>query len=216
MYTTIAEEVQEAYTLFTPTDLDNPEFRDLPSRVSEILLASKRDIVLSLSHIDTVLSSHLSVFVQLYQLLQARKQRCVSVDACEAINDSLEMTQLTTLLTVFPTLQEYLASQATPEYTGLSKLDFSWSLESASVDKATVHCVGYVVHGVKMQELQSRIANYHDIAFNFARVGYIDTQSLLWLGNFANTHRVVVRGANASIKELFLQNGIQGKVAYEA
>jgi anti-anti-sigma factor len=216
MYLSISQEVRDGYTLFIPTDLDSSEFRDLPSRVADILLDSKRDIVLSLVHIDTVLSSHLSVFVQLYQLLQARKQRFVIVDACEAIADILEMTQLTTLLTIFPTVQAYEASAPPRDRQDTqAKLDFSWKVAETDEDKLMVECVGYVVHGAKMQELRKVIAKAHEVVFDLSQAGYMDTQTLLWLGEFAGSHRVSVKGANPSIKELFLQNGLQGKVIYE-
>jgi anti-anti-sigma factor len=216
MYQTIAEEKHESYTLFTPTDLDSPEFRDLPSLVSDILLESKRDIVLSLAHIDTVLSSHLSVLVQLYQLLQARKQRFVVVEACEAITDILEMTQLTTLLTVFPSLDDYLRGLPPEQQTtGPAKLDFSWRTLLSEDDSIVVSCSGYVVHGSKMQALKDTLIKMHDITFDLTGTSYIDMQSLLWLGELAGMRRVTVRGAGAAIKELFLQNGLQGKVIYE-
>jgi anti-anti-sigma factor len=215
MYRTIEEQEHESYTLFTPTDLDSPEFRDLPSLVSDLLLASKRDIVLSLSHIDTVLSSHLSVLVQLYQLLRASKQRFVIVNACEAVTDILEMTQLSTLLTLFPTLDDYLASLPPQPPTPPPRLDFTWQSRSLAPDHIEIDCRGYLVHGAQMQAVKEAVAGKHDISFKFARVSYIDMQTLLWLDELAGQHRVTIHGASEALKELFLQNGMQGKFIYE-
>lgn len=209
-------EIRDNYTFFAPQELDPLALDDLPAYVESLLGQKKQDLVLSLAHIDTVFSMHLTAFVQLYRLLKGFNQRFIIVDISPAVLNVLQMTQLESLLPLFLTLQDYLDSiqkSSVPVNGPGSELGFTYTLVTQG-EKISVKCQGYMAFGEKVRTMQKDVESFASIEFDFSAVGYIDTRVLILIGDLASRHTVGIRGASDVIRELFQQHRLQARVTY--
>lgn len=209
-------EIRDGYTYFAPQELDPLALDDLPAYVESLLAQKKQDLVLSLIHIETVFSMHLTAFVQLYRLLKGFNQRFIIVDISPAVLNVLQMTQLESLLPLFLTLQDYLDSvqkTAADAAPASDELGFEYAVVPQG-DKALVKCSGYMAFGEKIRLLQKELVSFSRIEFDFTGVGYVDTRVLLMLGDLTARHTVEIRGASDVIRELFQQHRLQSRISY--
>lgn len=207
-------QVCDTYTLVTPTVLGPSELDHLPAFVEDLLLQKKQDVVMSLANIDTVFSSHLTAFVQVYRLLKSFNLRFMIADISPAVLNVMQMTQLDSLLPLFLSLEDYtasLGSQSKSETTG--SLDFKYSIQDkgASIE---VKCNGYMAFGDQVRKMQSEISGKQSVVIDLAEVGYMDTRVLIMIADLASKSKVSVQGASNVIRELFEQHRLQGKVTF--
>lgn len=208
-------DVRDGYTFFAPAELDPTALDGLPAFVENLLMQKKQDLVLSLAHIDTVFSMHLTAFVQLYRLLKGFNQRFIIVDISPAVLNVMQMTQLESLLPLFLTLQDYLDSvqKKAPDDSTAAELGFEYKC-SVDGERIRVECKGYMAFGEKIRHLQSEVGRYSRILFDLSGVGYVDTRVLILIGDLASHHTVEIVGASNVIRELFQQHRLQGRVSY--
>lgn len=207
-------EIREGYTFFAPAELDPAALDGLPAYVEGLLMQKKQDLVLSLVHIDTVFSMHLTAFVQLYRLLKSFNQRFIIVDISPAVLNVMQMTQLESLLPLFLTHQDFLDSlqkKSADAPAGDAAFDYVLQAEG---DRVTVFCKGYMAFGERVRHLQTELASFARITLDLAGVGFVDTRVLLLIGDLASRHAIEVRGASNVIRELFQQHRLQSKVSY--
>jgi len=214
---TYKAEVRDGYTFFIPEELDPAALDSLPSYIEGLLMQKKQDLVLSLAHIHTVFSMHLTAFVQLYRLLKGFNQRFIIVDISPSVLNVMQMTQLESLLPLFLTLQDYLDSiqkKSSEDAQPTAELGFEYSL-SPEGERVVVTCQGYMAFGEKIRSLQGEVEKYKRILFDFSGVGYVDTRVLILIGDLASRHTIEVRSASNVIRELFQQHRLQSKVSFQ-
>lgn len=208
-------EIFDGFTLVTPRALGPAELDHLPSFVEDLLLQKKQDIVMSLAYIQTVFSSHLTAFVQVYRLLKSFNLRLIVVDISPAVLNVLQMTQLDSLLPLFLSLQDFRESMASNSTIPScdAALDFTFALdESAGV--AVARCKGYMAFGDSVRELQSALAGKPKIRLILSDVGYMDTRVLIMVSDLATRSEIEIQGASAVIRELFEQHRLLNKVTF--
>ena len=204
----------DSYTLITPKALGPLELDHLPAFVEDLLLQKKQDVVMILGSIDTVFSSHLTAFVQVYRLLKSFNLRFIIVDISPAVLNVMQMTQLDSLLPLFLTLEDFRSaqqSQAKPEMKG--RLDFSYVLTPVA-DGIVVKCLGYMAFGDQVRKLQSEISSKPKLTLDISEVGYMDTRVLIMISDLASKSTVEIQGASNVIRELFDQHRLQAKVKF--
>ena len=208
-------EICEGYTLLSPKVLGPNELDHLPSFVEELLLQRKQDIVLNLGSIETVFSSHLTAFVQVYRLLKSFNLKFILAEISPAVLNVMQMTQLDSLLPIFLSLNDFRESrtQSEPVAFAQSELDFSYTIEK-SVTQSTATCKGYMAFGEKVRDLQLQLAGGASIRFDLTEVGYLDTRVLIMIADLASRASVEISGASNVIRELFEQHRLQGKVQF--
>jgi len=208
-------EICEGYTLLTPKLLGPSELDHLPSFVEELLLQRKQDIVLSLGAIETVFSSHLTAFVQVYRLLKSFNLKFILVDISPAVLNVMQMTQLDSLLPLFLSLRDFRESraQAIPAETSADILDFNYTVEQTP-GQALAVCKGYMAFGDKVRDLQLQLVGIPIVHFDMTEVGYLDTRVLIMLADLATRSTVKISGASNVIRELFEQHRLQSKVQF--
>lgn len=209
-------EIREGYTFFAPAELDPAALDGLPAYVEGLLMQKKQDLVLSLAHIDTVFSMHLTAFVQLYRLLKSFNQRFIIVDISPAVLNVMQMTQLESLLPLFLTHQDFMDSlqkKSPSDSLPAGEAAFDYALQ-AEGERVTVLCKGYMAFGERVRHLQTELAPFARITLDLAGVGFVDTRVLLLIGDLASRHAIEVRGASNVIRELFQQHRLQSKVSY--
>jgi anti-anti-sigma factor len=208
-------DIRDGYTLLSPKDLDPSVLDGLLACAEKLLKEKKQDLVLSLEHIDTVFSTHLTAFVQLYRMLKNNNQRFIMVNISAPILNVMQMTQLESLFPIYLTLQDYLASvQKTESETAKNEMDFTYQI-NPNGDRAVAVCKGYIAFGDKIRKMQIELQKYTEIILDLSDTGYMDTQALALIGEFATGHKIVIRGASSAIRELFRQHHLQGKISYE-
>lgn len=206
-------EIFDGFSLVTPKLLGPGELDRLPAFVEDLLLQKKQDVVLSLVHIQTVFSSHLTAFVQVYRLMKSFNLRLIVVDISPAVLNVLQMTQLDSLLPLFLSIQDYKDSLGTVAGASPkeSHLDFTFTIQESD-GVAVARCKGYMAFGDSVRDLQSALNGHPKIRLDLSAVGYMDTRVLIMVADFANKAELEVVGASAVIRELFEQHRLLGKI----
>ncbi|NLB63952.1 MAG: STAS domain-containing protein [Fibrobacter sp.] len=210
-----AFQIKENYTLLQPKTLGPEEIDYLPAQVKDVLVSKKQNIIFSLKYIDTIFSSHLTTFVQIYRLLQSFNLQLIITDLSPAVLNVLQMTQLDSLLALHLTLQDFEDSLAQEnKVESKSKdLDFSYEIKEEG-GKASVICEGYMAFGQKIRSLQKELKDCSKISFDLTKVGYMDTRVLIMLSSLANQTEVEIVGASNVIVELFEQHRLKDKIIF--
>ncbi|GEM_PF-3241715 len=210
--------IQEGFTIVTPSQLGPAELDHLPAYVENLLLQQNQEVVLSLASIETVFSSHLTAFVQVYRLLKSFHLRFVVVDISPAVLNVMQMTQLDSLLPLFLSLDDYLESRkpnkSDPQNPSVAgKLDFQY-LTSKEGETLVVTCNGYMSFGPKVRDMQKELDHAHHVALDLSAVGYMDTRVLILVADLARHKSVEIRGASNVLRELFEEHRLDDKVRF--
>ncbi len=210
--------IQEGFTIVTPSQLGPAELDHLPAYVENLLLQQNQEVVLSLASIETVFSSHLTAFVQVYRLLKSFHLRFVVVDISPAVLNVMQMTQLDSLLPLFLSLDDYLESRkpnkSDPQNpSAIGKLDFHYST-SKEGENLVVTCNGYMSFGAKVRDMQKELDHAHHVALDLSAVGYMDTRVLILVADLARHKSVEIRGASNVLRELFEEHRLDDKVRF--
>jgi len=207
-------EICDGFTLLTPKVLGPNELDHLSGYVEELLVQKKQELVLCLVNVETVFSSHLTAFVQVYRLLKSFNLRFIIADISPAVLNVMQMTQLDSLLPLFLTIQDYKDAVALKaEDSASPALDFTYSLQSKD-GAVQVECRGYMSFGENVRKLQSELLDKSNIRIDLSQVGYMDTRVLIMLADLASRSVIEVVGASNVIRELFEQHRIQNKVKF--
>lgn len=208
-------EIKDGYTLLQPKVLGPEELDRLPSQVEDLLLQKKQDVVLSLRFVDTVFSSHLTAFVQIYRLMQSFNLRLIVADISPSVLNVMQMTQLDSLLPIHLSLQDFEESFASrsASNSGARQLKFSYEVKEQSGMILAI-CKGYMSFGAESRALQTELAGKQSIRFDFSEVGYMDTRVLIMMADLATRAHIEVVGASNVIRELFEQHRIHSKVTF--
>lgn len=208
-------EISEGYTIVTPKVFGPAELDHLPSFVEDLLLQKKQDVVLSLVEVQTVFSSHLTAFVQVYRLLKSFNLRLIIVDISPAVLNVLQMTQLDSLLSLFLTLQDFkdfISSKSCSSQNG-KELDFVFIVDQKD-DVTVAKCKGYMAFGESVRQLQAALADKSKVRLELGDVGYMDTRVLIMISDLTTKSEVEIVGASAVIRELFEQHRLIAKVTF--
>ena len=208
-------EICESFTLVTPKNLGPNELDHLATFVEGLLLEKKQDLVLSLANVDTVFSSHLTAFVQVYRLMKSFNLRFIIADISPAVLNVLQMTQLDSLLPLYLSIQDYKDANVLKheEDAAAPALDFSYSLlEKEGLVK--VLCKGYMAFGENVRKLQAELLGKPNILLDLSQVGYMDTRVLIMIADLTSRSKIEIAGASNVIRELFEQHRIQSKVKF--
>lgn len=208
-------DIKDKYTLLQPKVLGPEEIDFLPSQVKEILVTKKQNIVFSLLHIDTIFSSHLTTFVQIYRLLHSFNLQLIITDLSPSVLNVLQMTQLDSLLTLHLTLQDFEDSLTENQNVLLNTkdLEFNYQIESTS-EGTVVHCEGYMSFGQNIRILQKELEGHATIKFDIKKVGYMDTRVLIMLADISKKSQLEISGASNVILELFDQHRLASKITF--
>lgn len=213
----LTAKIQEGFTLVTPSQLGPAELDHLPAFVENLLLQQNQEVVLSLASIETVFSSHLTAFVQVYRLLKSFHLRFVVVDISPAVLNVMQMTQLDSLLPLFLSLDDYLESRkpnkVDSQSPAVGKLDFHY-LTSKEGETLVVTCNGYMSFGPKVRDMQKELDHAHHVALDLSAVGYMDTRVLILVADLARHKSVEIRGASNVLRELFEEHRLDDKVRF--
>lgn len=207
-------QIKDAYTIVVPRELGSAVLDVLPARVESLLMERKQDLVLSLRHVETVFSIHLTAFVQIYKLLKSFNLRFIIVDISPAVLNVMQMTQLESLLPLYLTLEDYeesLQNVRTENYDAREiSFDYTAKREGAIL---LVECRGYMAFGPKIREMQDLVQGEGHAVLDFSGVGYIETRVLILLADLAHHVRLDVRGISVVLRELFDQHRLTAKFA---
>ncbi|HSQ43036.1 MAG TPA: STAS domain-containing protein [Fibrobacteraceae bacterium] len=210
--TTLKFEIADLYTLIAPEALGPAELDRLPSFVEELLVQKKQDVVISLAKVDTVFSSHLTAFVQVYRLLKSFNLRFIIVDISPAVLNVLQMTQLDSLLPLFLTLPDFRESLAIKNQSVPEMVDFHYRIDNLDGDLCKVSCSGYMSFGQQVRNLQRDLADRTHILLDIKEVGYMDTRVLIMLADLADKVNLEVCGVSNVVQELFEQHRLVGRI----
>jgi anti-anti-sigma factor len=213
----IETEIKQVYSLIVPKNLEAGVLDQLGGLAEKLLIERKQDIVLSLRHIETVFSVHLTVFVQLYKLLKSFNLKFVIVDISPAVLNVMQMTQLENLLPLFLSIDHYEESLADGD-SGVSgtkesldeEVSFSYQISNEQ-EPVVVYCEGYMAFGEGILRLQELLDEHKAFTLDFEKVGYIDTRVLILLSDMAEEHFITIANASNVLIELFEQHHILEK-----
>lgn len=212
---TLHYEIRDDFTLITPLQLGPEELDDIPAMIEDLLTQKKQDVVLSLDHVSTVFSTHLTAFVQIYRLMQGFQLKLVVVDISPAVLNVMQMTQLDSLIPLYLSLEDYVESRSNLSAQGTSteELSFSYQIETTA-EGIKVLCKGYMAYGPQTRTLYGKISESKNILLDLTQVGYMDTRVLIMVSDLANKTNITVQGATNVIRELFEQHRIDSRVQF--
>jgi anti-anti-sigma factor len=199
------------YYQISSFDSENEDFNSIFLKIDAALKEKMQDVVLSLSSVTVLYSSHLAVFVRINQVLRKNNLRFTLVDISPEIKNLLQITQLDSIFPVFETMEDFKNSSR--DSKGHSqKTNFEWQIVKDSDDSANVMCKGDMQACESLDELHKSILDFCNISFDFSKLQSIDKASLSLLDTLSNKHAIQVAGASEDVAKLLSEKQIYGKI----
>jgi anti-anti-sigma factor len=203
-----------SYYQMSDFDSETSDFRAIFAKIDETLKAKAQDLVLSLTSVKVLYSSHLAAFVKINQMLRRENLRFVLADISPEIRNLLQITQLDSIFSVYDTVEDFKNSLKNTEKHVATVPNFEWQIVKTDENSIDVICKGYMSTGDSLEELQKNIVSYSNILFDFSKLNSMDSASLALMENVVNKHSVQITGANDSLVQKFKEKSIYEKIKF--
>jgi len=196
-------------------DLETEDFHDVFVKIEEVIKQKRQDMLLSLTSIGVLYSSHLATLVRIHQIMHKNNLRFVLSDVSPEIKNLLQITQLDSIFSIYETLDDFKDGlKAAEDKHAKSEANFEWQILKDNKEEAKIICKGNMVAGEQLDELQKNILDFLNITFDFSELQSMDSISAGFLEKLAYRHSISIKGANDKLVELFRKRAIYEKVNF--
>jgi len=196
-------------------DLEVEDFHDVFVKIEEVIKQKRQDMLLSLTSIGVLYSSHLATLVRIHQIMHKNNLRFVLSDVSPEIKNLLQITQLDSIFSIYETLDDFKNNlKAAEDKLAKSEVNFEWQILKDNKEEAKIICKGNMIAGEQLDELQKNILDFLNITFDFSELQSMDSTSAGFLEKLTYRHSISITGANDKLIELFRKRAIYEKVKF--
>jgi anti-anti-sigma factor len=194
-------------------DLEIEDFHEIFLKIEDAVKERRQDMLLSLTSVGVLYSSHLATLVRMHQIMHKNNLRFALSDVSPEIKNLLQITQLDSIFSIYETLDNFKDSlKAAEDKYAKIEVNFEWQILKNSREDATIICKGNMVACEQLDELQKNILDFISITFDFSELESMDPVSAAFLEKLAYRNSISISGANDKLIELFRKRLIYEKI----